>query len=151
MNIARYALYSGTMAGLASLAVLMLAAKAEGRALPQPINATSHWIHGDSAGHVTRWNARYTATGLATHFASAMFWAVPFAAWYVWQRPRMFLHAFCGASVLSAFAAFFDYRVISRRLTPGWELTVSNMSVAAAFASIALGLATGAWMARPKS
>lgn len=121
MNIARYALYSGTMAGLASLAVLMLAAKVEGKALPQPINATSHWIHGENAGQVTRWNARHTATGPVTHFASAMFWAVPFAAWYVWQRPRTFLHGFCGAAVLSAFAAFFGYRVISRPLTPGWE------------------------------
>lgn len=70
MNIARYALYSGTMAGLASLAVLMLAAKVEGKALPQPINATSHWIHGENihgenAGQVTRWNARHTATGLS--------------------------------------------------------------------------------------
>src|SRR5690606_25597894 len=59
--------------------------------------------------------------GPVTHFASAMFWAVPFAAWYVWQRPRTFLHGFCGAAVLSAFAAFFGYRVISRPLTPGWE------------------------------
>lgn len=150
MNFARTVFLSGTLAALSSLAVLMIAARLEGRAMPQPMNATSHWLHGDRAAVITHLDAKHTGTGIATHLASATFWAIPFSAWLSWRRPRTFAHILCGAAATSAFAAFFDYKVISHRLTPGWELALSPASVSAALASIAPGLAAGGWIAQRK-
>lgn len=148
MSMTRYALYSGAMAGLASLAAVTLAAKGEGKGALQPINATSHWLHGDEAGAVTRADLGHTGTGLFTHAASAMFWAVPFAVWLANRPPRSPSRLLCEASLLSVFAALFDYGVIHRRLTPGWELAVSKRSVASTFVAMAFGLALGAWVAQ---
>lgn len=148
MSRARYILYSGTAGGFAVLAALLLAAKAEGKAPLQPINATSHWLHGDHVGSFTGADIPHTAVGIVTNIASAIFWAVPFGWWLSGNGPRRPLHLICGASLLSAFAALFDYGVIHRRLTPGWELALSKRSVASGFAALALGLAAGAWAAQ---
>jgi hypothetical protein len=148
MSTARYALYSGTLAGLASLLTVMAQARGEGRGVFQPVNATSHWLHGDRAGSVRRADLQHTGVGLVTHAASALFWALPFAFWLSRREPRSLPRLFCEASALSAFAALFDYGVIPRRLSPGWELAVSRRAVAGAFAALALGLTAGAWLAQ---
>ncbi|WP_309084294.1 hypothetical protein [Chelativorans sp.] len=151
MSTARYALYSGTMAGLASLLAVMASAKSEGRGVLQPVNATSHWLHGDKAGAVANPDIRHTGVGFVTHALSAMFWAVPFAIWLSRRSPRSLPRLIGEASALSAFAALFDYGVVPRRLTPGWELAVSKRAVAGAFVAMALGLAAGAWAAQRRS
>jgi len=148
MSTGRYALYSGTMAGLASLLALMVSAKSEGRGALQPVNATSHWLHGGKAGEVSKADVQHTGIGLATHAASAMFWAVPFALWLSSRSPRSLPRLFCEASLLSAFAALFDYGVVPKRLTPGWEHAVSRSAIAGAFVALAVGLAGGAWAAQ---
>jgi len=148
MNTARYALYSGAMAGLASLLSVMAAARSEGRGALQPVNATSHWLHGEKAGRLKRADASHTGVGLATHAASAMFWAAPFAYWASRTGPHSLPRLLCGAAALSAFAALFDYGAIPRRITPGWELAVSKRAVAGAFVAMAVGLAAGAWAAQ---
>src|SRR3954468_5619449 len=53
-----------------------------------------------------------------------------------------------GGALTSAFAAAFDYLVVPRRLSPGWELALSRKAMTGAFAAMALGLATGAAAAR---
>jgi len=151
MNTKRYAFYSGAMAGLASLLAVIGSAAAEGRGALQPINATSHWLHGQKAGKYKRADASHTGVGLVTHAASAMFWAVPFAYWASRRAPQSLPRLLCGAAALSAFAALFDYGVVPRRITPGWELAVSNRAVGGAFAAMAIGLAAGAWAAQRRS
>ena len=46
------ALVSGTIAGVAMAAALAWLAKKEGKAAVQPVNATSHWLHGEHAGTI---------------------------------------------------------------------------------------------------
>ncbi len=46
----RNSVISGTIASAVSAAVLAFLAKAEGVAAVQPINATGHWLHSESAG-----------------------------------------------------------------------------------------------------
>jgi hypothetical protein len=53
-----------------------------------------------------------------------------------------------GGVATSAFAAAFDYGVIPKRLTPGFEKRLDTVSMVAAFAAIAIGLAAGALMAQ---
>jgi hypothetical protein len=49
---------------------------------------------------------------------------------------------------MSAIAAIVDYGIVPKRLTPGWELSLSKKSMAGAFASLAIGLAAGALVSR---
>ncbi|WP_011582824.1 MULTISPECIES: hypothetical protein [Chelativorans] len=148
MNTVRYAFYSGSMAGFAALLSIMTSAKGEGRGMLQPVNATSHWLHGDSVARRATVDMRHTGLGAVTNLASAMFWALPFAFWASRREPQSLPRLLCGASVVSAFAALLDYGVLPRRITPGWELAISKRSVAGAFAAMAIGLAAGAWAAQ---
>jgi hypothetical protein len=45
---------------------------------------------------------------------------------------------------MSAIAAIVDYGITPKRLTPGWELTLSRKAMVGAYAGLALGLAAGA-------
>lgn len=148
MGVTRYALYSGSMAGLACVAALALAARCERRSAFQPINASSHWIYGETAASVARFDPRRTGLGVVTNVGACFFWAFPLSLWLTAGPPRHPLNLLCSASALSAFAAFFDYRVVPKRLRPGWELAISRRSIAAVFAAIAGGMAAGAWTAQ---
>ena len=46
------AIFTGTVASLASTAALALLARSQGKAAVQPTNSTSHWLHGDKAALV---------------------------------------------------------------------------------------------------
>jgi hypothetical protein len=41
----------------------------------QPINATSHWLHGEEAGKIKQVDAIHTGAGYATHHAACVLWA----------------------------------------------------------------------------
>jgi hypothetical protein len=142
------AVVTGSVAGIVSTAALAAFAKAEGKRAPQPTNATSHWLQGQEAGETERIDVEHTALGFATHQASALFWALPFEAWLASHPPRSNMELLRDAAVMSAIAAAVDYGIVPKRLTPGWELTLSKQSVVGAFASLALGLAAGALVSR---
>lgn len=142
------ALVTGTVAGLASAAALALLAKAEGKGAARPINATSHWLHGDKAAECDELDASHTWIGFATHYASAVFWALPFEFWRAKRRPRSTGALVRGACMTSAIAAAVDYGMTPKRLTPGWELVLSKRSLVMAYGVLALGLACGAKLAK---
>jgi hypothetical protein len=142
------ALVTGTVASVVSTAALALLAKAEDKSPLQPINATSHWLHGDEAARHDEVDAVHTLLGYATHHASAVFWAVPFETWFAIRPPRSPGKLVRDACAMSVIAAAVDYGATPRRLTPGWELVVSKKSMAATYGAMALGLAAGALVAR---
>jgi hypothetical protein len=86
--------------------------------------------------------------GFATHHASAIFWAVPFEAWLARSPPRSPLLMLRDASAMAMIAAFVDYLVVPKRLTPGWETVLSKRSIAVAYVALALGLAAGGLVAQ---
>jgi hypothetical protein len=141
-------LVTGTIASVVSTVALAALARAEGKSEVQPTNATSHWLHGDEAGQREGADLAHTAVGYATHHASAIFWAVPFEAWLAYDPPHTVGEVVGRAALVSGFAAAFDYGVVPNRLTPGWELVVSDKSMVGAFASLACGLAAGALVSR---
>jgi hypothetical protein len=141
-------LVTGTVAGVVSTAALAALAKAEGKRAVQPTNSTSHWLQGENAGDYEAIDLAHTATGFATHQASAVFWALPFEAWLAYNPPRSSMELLRDAAVMSAIACAVDYGITPKRLTPGWELTLSRGSIAGAFASLAIGLAAGALVSR---
>jgi hypothetical protein len=138
------ALFIGTTASIVSTAALAIIAKVEGKGALQPTNATSHWLHGDRAAAFAQLDTRHTGLGYATHHASALFWAWPFAAWLASRPRRSSAEMLRDASVMSAIAATGDYGITPKRLTPGWELVLPTRSMFAAFAALAVGLALGA-------
>src|SRR5699024_11052344 len=139
---------TGTVANLAVIGTLGLLARLEGQDSLQPINATSHWLHGPQAGQTARADLKHTGVGYATNHAAAVFWALPFT-WWLARRPRRSSAGIAaGATATAAVAAAIDYGFVPRRLTPGWEHAVSPRSVATAFGALALGLAAGALVDR---
>lgn len=142
------ALLTGTVASLASAAALALLAKAEGKGALQPINATSHWLHGERAAECNELDATHTLIGFATHYASAVFWALPFEFWRARRYPASASTLLRGACMTSAVAAAVDYGVTPKRLTPGWELALSKRSLVVAYGVLALGLAAGTKLAQ---
>lgn len=52
------------------------------------------------------------------------------------------------AALVSGVAAFVDYGMMPKRLTPGWEHAVGGRGVVAGFAALALGLLAGALVTR---
>lgn len=140
-------LVTGTVAGLASAAMLALLARAAGKGTLQPINATSHWLHGRKAASRGQLDAAHTLVGFATHCASAVFWALPFQFWQTRRRSRSLGALLGGACITSAVAAAVDYGVTPKRFTPGWELVLGKRSLVVTYAALALGLAAGARLA----
>jgi hypothetical protein len=140
MNAVGRALISGTLAGIASAVVLGLCARREGSAASQPLNATAHWLHGDSSSMRKTTDVEHTGVGFATHHAAAVMWGLLFETMRRRGRddPPAVLK---DALVTSAIAAIVDYGVTPHRFTPGWELVLSKRSMAAAYLGMAAGFA----------
>jgi hypothetical protein len=130
----------GSLAGVAAALALAAASKAEGRSAAAPLNATSHWLHGDTAAAHEEFDFAHTGVGYATHYSAMIFWAGLFQA--VRQRSsRNDLSTVArDAVVASATAAVVDYVFTPQRLTPGWELVLSKCSMALAYVAMAAGL-----------
>ncbi len=140
----RAAMISGAAGSAASSLALGLLARAEGHGMLQPVNATSHWLHGEPAASIRRADLAHTGVGYATHHAATVFWAV-FLEWWLGRRPPLSAAALLGsAAAMSAIAAVVDYKATPRRFTPGWEFVLSRTSMTAAYGAMALGLAAGA-------
>lgn len=135
----RAALRDGGLAGLTSLAALALCGRLQTGSAAAPINAPSHWLWGDRALHQDGWSWRYTATGLAIHQGSAVFWGL-LHQWIRRRDPRPGTIV-RDAIVTSAAAAFTDLALTPPRLTPGFEQRLSPRGLAWTYALFAVGLA----------
>jgi hypothetical protein len=143
MSFLGRAVFSGSLASVAIAFALTVLARREGKRALQPINATSHWLNGKHAGRVRKADAPHTLVGYLTHHVSAVFWAYLFERW-LGSRRRGMLAVVPRAAVMSGIAAAVDYGLVPRRLTPGWELVVSNRSLKTAYVVMGLALAAGA-------
>lgn len=136
-------LISGSAVSLATSLVLSLLARAEGRSGVQPVNSTSHWYWGEAAARSRRIDASHTLVGFATHHGASLFWA---AVYEMLRRRHPNRAALGDAAAVSAVAAFVDYLVVPKRLTPGWEKAVSPQAIGITYVAMALALAaSSAW------
>ena len=142
------ALVTGSVASVISTAALATLAKLEGKGALEPTNATSHWLWGRRSRGWRHADVEHTVVGYATHHASAIFWAFMLEAWLAAQPPRSTAELFGDAAAVSGVAATVDYGAAPRRITPGWELALSDRSMIAAFAALAFGLGCGASASR---
>ncbi len=139
MNLLLDALISGTVAGIATTAAAATAARREGAPAVAPLNAVSHVVWGDEAGHQDEVSARYTATGFATNHAACVFWAAIYEA----LRRRVgggVTGALASGPTVAALAYVVDYHLVPKRLTPGYELRLSPTGLSAIYGALALSL-----------
>ena len=134
-------LVSGIGGTLSSTAMLAAAARLEGQGVAQPLNATSHWLHGDAASRRPSIDLAHTGMGLVTHTAATVFWASLFEAWMVDRPSRSRGEIAARAVTVAALAAVVDYTVTPKRFTPGWEMVLSKQAMAAAYFAMAAGFA----------
>jgi hypothetical protein len=104
------------------------------------MNATSHWVHGDSAALVREANLEQTAVGYGTHHIAAMLWPYLFELLRDRAAEAGLVRISSDALIASATAALIDYTVTPRRFTPGWELVLSKRSMALGYLGMAAGL-----------
>ncbi len=141
---------SGSVASVTSSVALGALAAMEGKGVLQPVNATSHWRHGERAAVVRSPDLAHTAVGYATHHAATVFWALLFEAGIARRRPVTPLPMLGYAVAMSAVACVVDYTATPRRFTPGWEFVLSQRSMAAAYGAMAAGLAAGALLTQSR-
>ena len=147
VDAGKQALISGTIASVLSTSVLALLGDRKMRKPFAPTNATSHWAWGDEESfNALEPSFRHTAVGYATHHASALMWALFYHRWLAAERERTPGTIVRDAALMSAVAAFVDYNLTPKRLTPGFEAHLSRTEMVGVFAAIAAGLAAGAFL-----
>jgi hypothetical protein len=109
-------LVSGSLASIAAALTLGATSKHEGHSASRPLNATSHWVHGDSAAAYSGIDWVHTGLGYATHHSATILWAGLFET--LRQRSsRSDLGAVMrDAAIASTTAAIVDYTVTPRHL-----------------------------------
>lgn len=136
----RDALITGSIACIATLAAAaLLGAKERGSAVA-PINATSHILWGDEDAAQARVpDVRHTVPGVALNEGACVFWALFYEKAFGHRAERGDLRAaLAGGAAVAGLAYLVDYHLVSKRLTPGWELQLSRRSLAAMYAALAL-------------
>lgn len=138
---ARQALVSGTAASLLSAAVMSLAGKLERNAPAGPLNGPSQWIHGRQAAYRRRASLRHTLTGFLIHHVSAFGWALLHERVFGRHKEAQTrAQRLRNAAITATAANFVDYKLTPKRLQPGFETQLSRKSMAAIYASVAIGL-----------
>jgi hypothetical protein len=132
------ALVSGSVAALLSTLVTSWASQRETGHPASGTNATSHWVWGRRAFRQDQAALRYTLVGYLIHHASSIWWAAVHTAWLQRANGRGRL---AKAIAVTAAAYVVDYRVVPRRLTPGFEARLSTPMVGLIYAAFAVGLA----------
>lgn len=145
-DFARVTLISGLWAGLLSALTVTWGARAHGARGPAGINATSHWLWGDESLHTDDLDWRHTGVGLATHQASAWFWASLYAAIRLARKRRTPVDAVTDAITVTGVAIVVDLGLVPKRLTPGFEHRMTSRRLGVVYLSLLAGLAIGAML-----
>jgi hypothetical protein len=167
----RHVLASGSAASVLSTFTLAGLGRRETPGAAAPINAISHWIHGDRAYRKDEPDLRHTGLGLAIHQASSLFWGALYEALLRLRSapgadaPRattVRARSSAGpgarrppvgellalAAGVTAIAAYTDLRLVPQRLSPGFEHRLRPASVGLVYLAFCGGLALGAVLSR---
>jgi hypothetical protein len=147
----REGVVTGSVASVLSTIVLAAMGKRQAGNAVAPVNAVSHWIWGHEAARVGGATWRHTLTGYLTQHAASIFWATLYARVYGHRREAKQLpQAVAGALGTTAVAYLVDYKVVPKRLTPGYEHVLDGKGMLAVYAALAAGLALGAMALRER-
>jgi len=116
-----------------------------------PVNAVAHWFWPRRAPRQDRPSARFTLTGIATHFAAAALWCGVYELLRSRRHAATPLQAVVDAAAVSAVAAVVDLACVPDRLTPGFEKRLTRPSLGLVYGAFATGLALAGLAALRKS
>ena len=142
-SLLRRVLLDGTVAGTLGTALLAWRGSAESASAAAPLNAVSHWLWGDRSLRSNAASWRYTGLGTATNLAASLLWAGLYELLQTRRRIRAPLDAAVRALAVAAVAALVDFRLVPKRLTPGFEHRLSTRSLLLFYGAFAAGLALG--------
>ena len=131
---------SGTLAAAAVTLVASLASRRATGSYASALNAASHFLWGDRAARRHSYSMKYTGIGFAANYGASVFWALFYEALGLGRRRRP-ARALRDGALVSGLAYVVDYHLVPRRLTPGFELRLSNRALAGVYAALAVGLA----------
>jgi hypothetical protein len=118
----------------------------EGITAWRPVNAISHIVWGPAAGSQRGVTLRYTGFGLLLNGVACAFWSWLYERCrQVTSEPRSVSSDAFDAVGISALAYVTDYHVVPRRLTPGFELSLSRRSFPWLYGALAIGLMIPTW------
>lgn len=144
---ARNSWLPGLLGGTAATATVAMRCRRDGGSGWAPINATSHVLYGPRAAHASGATWAQTVPGLIINLGAGLWWALVFETLFGRQIERRgATGAVLGGATTGALAYLLDYRLLPRRLSPGWELSVSRRSVGMGLAALGAGLAVGAML-----
>jgi hypothetical protein len=141
--VVRHTLGDGLAAALLSIGALLWRGLVDSGSAAAPINAISHWLWPHRALRQDVASLQYTSTGGATHAAASMLWATLYGVLRARRRYPTPTNAFTDAAAVTAVAAVVDYKLVPKRLTPGFEKRLSQRSLVVVYAGFGLGLALG--------
>jgi hypothetical protein len=137
----RDALITGSIACVATLVAAALCSAARNGSAVAPINATSHVLWGEAAGRALTPDVKHTLPGVAINEGASVFWAAIYEQVFGRAAERGEAgKALAGAGLVAGLAYLVDYHLVSKRLTPGWELHLDRKSLAVVYAALALSL-----------
>ena len=137
----RHGAISGSIVSIATTVLLNLRGERENGTPYAPVNAISHWIWGDRAADRNGPSARHTLAGYAIHHASSTLWATVYERWFGDAAERRSLAtSMAGAAAIAALSCLVDYKVVPRRLRPGYEMRLSTRSLAMVYSLVGVTL-----------
>ena len=142
------ALWSGSVASVATTAVLASCGALECADAPAPVNGPSQWIWGKHAAYQRGFSARYTIAGYLIHHAMSIFWATLYEKFNRRTPAATPGKALALATATSALACMVDYRLVPERLTPGFQKRLSRTALFFTYGAFALALAGSSLIAR---
>ncbi|HEX5056440.1 MAG TPA: hypothetical protein VFX02_08070 [Gammaproteobacteria bacterium] len=132
------ALVSGTTAAAMASIVAAIAGRRNAGSYAAPINATSHIVWGDEAGRQDSPSFKYTATGALLNYGGSIFWASLYEG-LVGKYPAPG-KALARSALITTAAYITDYRIVSRRFTPGFERRLRGKFLALIYGAFGVGL-----------
>lgn len=141
-------LITGVIADAAALPVVaLLGARDSGSAIG-PLHAATQVVS-PQAGKLQQASLRYTPLGLGINIGAGLWWALVLQLLFGRMTRRGGAgNAMLAGAATAALAYIADYKLLPRRLTPGWEHHMSWRSVSISLATLGLGLGAGAYVAR---
>lgn len=138
----RDGLRDGLRTGLAGAAAVSAALAAMGKAKHgttawTPFNAIAHMVFGDRATGVSGFAPKETLSGLGLNVGSLGVWG---GLYEKFAGGVAFPASLATGAAASALIWVFDYKIMPRRLQPGFEKRLGTESVVATYALLALTL-----------
>lgn len=134
---------SGALASTTTALAAAARGKAEDGEPVAPVNSVSHILWGDKAANQTEPSLKYTMTGVLLNAAAVVGWAAVNHGIKRLTGAKGPIGDAAAGLATTGLAYVTDYKVVPDRLTPGFELRLSNKSLGVVYGALAAGLVVG--------